>query len=71
MKIREEIAEVLEKAKEKPLDREDALILTKANPIETLELMKIALSIKVKSYGHVITYSRNVFVPLTNLCRNK
>lgn len=71
MKIREEIAEVLEKAKEKPLDREDALILTKANPIETLELMKTALSIKVKSYGHIVTYSRKVFVPLTNLCRNK
>ena len=71
MKIREEIAEILEKAKEKPLNREDALTLTTANPNETLELMKTALSIKVKSYGHIVTYSRKVFVPLTNLCRNK
>ncbi len=71
MMVREEIANILEKAKERPLEREDALLLTQVNPIETLELMKVALHVKFKHYESIITYSRKVFVPLTNLCRNK
>tara|TARA_B100001121_G_C18700543_1_gene627576 strand:+ start:24192 stop:25337 length:1146 start_codon:yes stop_codon:yes gene_type:complete len=34
-------------------------------------LMKQAKKIRDKSYGNKITYSRKVFVPLTNICRNQ
>ncbi len=34
-------------------------------------LMNEAKKIRNKSYGNKITYSRKVFVPLTNICRNQ
>jgi Thiamine biosynthesis enzyme ThiH and related uncharacterized enzymes len=38
---------------------------------DLFSLMKEAKKITNKFYGNKITYSRKVFVPLTNICRNQ
>jgi len=38
---------------------------------DLISLMNEAKQIRNKSYGNTITYSRKVFVPLTNICRNQ
>ena len=38
---------------------------------DLFSLMKEAKKITNKFYGKKITYSRKVFVPLTNICRNQ
>ncbi len=51
--------------------REDALVLASATGVELAMLFISSLSIKMEELGRTITYSRNVFIPLTNLCSNK
>jgi FO synthase len=49
----------------------DATRLIRANGGELLELMHQASAIRDARTGRVITYSPKVFIPLTNLCRDR
>ena len=69
--LREEFVEALAKATRRPATKEEALILASANPSELPLLLAAALKLKVAYTGNIVTYSRKVFVPLTNLCRNE
>ncbi len=49
----------------------DALRLIRATGGELLELLQEASAIRDARTGGVVTYSRKVFIPLTNLCRDR
>lgn len=51
----------------KEISREEACILMRAN---ISQLSELANSIRQVKKGNIITYSRKVFIPLTNLCRD-
>lgn len=71
-RLRPEIVELLLKAIEgNTITREDAYTLIKSNSAETLALMQVAGLIREREKGRLISYSRKVFIPLTNICRNK
>jgi 7,8-didemethyl-8-hydroxy-5-deazariboflavin synthase CofG subunit len=53
-----------------PLSREHAYGLIRANDEELPGLLAAALEAKQRFKPDVITYSRKVFLPLTNLCRD-
>ncbi len=53
------------------LSREDAARLIRATGSELTALLLAAGRLRDLHKGHVVTYSRKVFIPLTNLCRDK
>jgi FO synthase len=53
-----------------PLSQIDAYALTEINSDELEALCAAARSLREQHKNHIITYSRNVFIPLTTLCRN-
>ncbi len=53
-----------------PVDRELACRFIRASEADLPQLLATALSIKEQFHPGVITYSRKVFLPLTNLCRD-
>jgi len=53
------------------LTREDGVRLISAQRSELSALMLAASTVRDRGKGHTVTYSRNVFIPLTNLCRQK
>ncbi|NOX63101.1 MAG: 7,8-didemethyl-8-hydroxy-5-deazariboflavin synthase CofG [Chloroflexi bacterium] len=53
------------------LERSEAYRLIHAQGRDLLALMARAAAVRDEVYGRVITYSRKVFIPLTNLCRDK
>jgi len=53
------------------ISRVDAMRLIRATGAEVLELLKAASAIRDARTGGVVTYSRKVFIPLTNLCRDR
>ncbi len=53
------------------IDREEAIYWIHAQGRELLALMQRASRIRDEAWGRVVTYSRKVFIPLTNLCRDK
>jgi FO synthase len=53
------------------LTREEAVRLISARGSELPALMLAASAVRDQGKGNVVTYSRNVFIPLTNLCRQK
>ncbi|HZR58352.1 MAG TPA: 7,8-didemethyl-8-hydroxy-5-deazariboflavin synthase CofG [Terriglobales bacterium] len=53
-----------------PLSREGACRLIRANDEDLPALLSAALEAKQRFKADVITYSRKVFLPLTNLCRD-
>jgi 7,8-didemethyl-8-hydroxy-5-deazariboflavin synthase CofG subunit len=53
------------------VSRADAGRLIRATGGELLDLLKEASAIRDARTGPVITYSRKVFIPLTNLCRDR
>lgn len=53
------------------ITRSDASALIRASGAELLDLLKQASAIRDARTGPVITYSRKVFIPLTNLCRDR
>ena len=53
------------------ISRADASRLIRATSAELLDLLKDASAIRDARTGAVITYSRKVFIPLTNLCRDR
>ena len=54
-----------------PLEREDALYLAELPPGEITFLLLAASAVRNRSKGRTVTYSKNVFVPLTQLCRDR
>jgi len=52
------------------LTRERAIRLITCNDDELPQLLEAARSAREQFHGRVITYSRKVFIPLTNLCRD-
>jgi FO synthase len=73
---RAELRERIRKAVDaEPLDRESAVAIACAIEREPdailAPLLEAAREIGLRGHGREITYSRNIFIPLTNLCRNR
>ncbi len=71
-----ELRERIRKAVEaEPLERRDAISImerVERDPATILEpLLEAARELGVRGHGRVVSVSRNVFIPLTNLCRNR
>jgi FO synthase len=54
-----------------PLSDEDALLLAALPAGELPELMQAAAAVRDRGWGRRVTFSPKVFLPLTNLCRNR
>ena len=54
-----------------PLTPEDAYIFIHASGTELPALMLAASHLRNQAKGNTVTYSRKVFLPLTNLCRDR
>ncbi|HVY54830.1 MAG TPA: radical SAM protein, partial [Thermodesulfobacteriota bacterium] len=54
-----------------PIGREDALVLSGLGREEVPFLLHTASLLRDRGKGKTLTFSRNVFVPLTQLCRNR
>ena len=66
------IREALEKALNgQPITQEDAYHLIPASGTALVALMLAASRVRDHLKGHRVTYSRKVFLPLTNLCRDR
>lgn len=55
----------------KAVSKEDAYLLMRSSDAELPNLMRTASLIRDRESGRVISYSKNVFIPLTNICRNE
>ncbi len=55
----------------KSIDREEACAFIHARGRDLLTLMQRASALRDAYWGRTVTYSRKVFIPLTNLCRDK
>ncbi len=53
------------------LTPDDGYRLINADATELAELMAAASRLRDEGHGRTVTYSRKVFIPLTNLCRQK
>ena len=53
------------------LTAEDGYRLIRADATELVALMAAASELRDRGHGRTVTYSRKVFIPLTNLCRQK
>jgi FO synthase len=60
----------LENAGAGPISREAACLLLRADDADMPTLLSAAQAVRAKFKAPVITYSRKVFLPLTNLCRD-
>ncbi len=52
------------------ISREEALSFERALGVDFSRLLKMACEKRNTHWGQVITYSRKVFIPLTNMCRD-
>jgi FO synthase len=52
------------------LGRDDGLVLIGADASELPAILEAAAALRDRGKGRTITYSRKVFLPLTNLCRD-
>jgi FO synthase len=48
----------------------DAMVFEQTSSSDFIALLQVADALRVQHHGHTITYSRKVFLPLTNLCRD-
>lgn len=65
------IAESLDRARAgMQLSAHEAYAFEHLNSTELLALLHVANDLRVSSHGDIVTYSRKVFLPLTNLCRD-
>ncbi|MGB3728802.1 MAG: 7,8-didemethyl-8-hydroxy-5-deazariboflavin synthase CofG [Thermodesulfobacteriota bacterium] len=63
---------ILEKAESgEVINLEEALYLVDTNKDEIPYLLLTASKLRDRGKGRILTYSKNVFVPLTQICRNK
>jgi FO synthase len=66
------VDEALERAAQVvPLSDEDALAIAAGGRDRADELRAAARAVRDAAFGPVVTYSPKVFLPLTNLCRNR
>lgn len=66
------LSAILENAVEgEVLDRQDALYLVDLGKDEIPFLLMTASKLRDSGKGKILTYSKNVFVPVTQICRNK
>jgi len=66
------LADVLDRALSgETLDADDGYVLIRADPAYLSEIVATAGALRDGGRGRTITYSRKVFFPLTNLCRDK
>ncbi len=58
---------------EKELDQAEVCLLAEqlGDPALRSRLFEVASELKQRGKGNLVTVSRNVFIPLTNLCRNR
>jgi FO synthase len=56
------------RARDATLSRAEALALAECDELD--ELMRVAAARRDRAHGHVVSYSRKVFIPLTKLCRD-
>jgi FO synthase len=68
---RPDLEELLSGAATGPLERGAAYRLIRASGSELVALMLAASELRDRYHGRLVTYSRKVFIPLTNLCRDK
>lgn len=69
--VRPIIAETLARARDgERLSAHEARVFEHVNSSELLALLRVADDLRARHHGDVITYSRKVFLPLTNLCRD-
>ena len=54
----------------RPLDRAAGLALIDARPADWPAVRAVAAAARDRGKGRIVTYSRKVFLPLTNLCRD-
>ena len=52
------------------IDRDDALYLVSIEKDEIPYLLEMASRLRDRGKGKILTYSKNVFVPVTQICRN-
>jgi FO synthase len=65
------VASALERAAAgHPIDRAGGLALIEATPAELPAVLDAAAALRDRGKGRTVTYSRKVFLPLTNLCRD-
>ena len=62
--------EALEEAQEGPIGRDAAYILIRAGADQLDELFEAAATLRTQLKGRNVSYSKKVFIPLTNLCRD-
>lgn len=66
-----EFENAISAAREHPITRDAARMLIRASEAEEIEsLLHAAAELRSRLKGHRITYSKKVFIPLTNLCRD-
>ena len=66
------LSAILEKAESgEVLDREEALYLVSIEKDEIPYLLQTASKLRDSGKGNILTYSKNVFVPVTQTCRNQ
>jgi FO synthase len=54
-----------------PLSDDDALAMADAGPTLAEAIRAAARAVRDRAFGSTVTYSPKVFLPLTNLCRNR
>jgi FO synthase len=54
----------------RPIGRADGIALIEAAPHELPAVLEAAAALRDRGKGRTVTYSRKVFLPLTNLCRD-
>ncbi len=65
------LSAILEKAESgEVLDRDEALYLVSIEKDEIPYLLQTASKLRDSGKGSILTYSKNVFVPVTQICRN-
>jgi 7,8-didemethyl-8-hydroxy-5-deazariboflavin synthase CofG subunit len=66
------VQEILARALEgEPIDHDAGYRLIRASATELPALLLAASTVRDRGKGHTVTHSRKVFIPLTNLCRDK
>jgi 7,8-didemethyl-8-hydroxy-5-deazariboflavin synthase CofG subunit len=66
------IDEILNKARDGvPPEKDEAILLIKSHRHDLKKIVSAASDIREKVKDRQITYSKNVFIPLTNMCRNE
>jgi FO synthase len=61
-------SEILQRASDAPVTREDALLLLQHGDLAPL--MQAASELRDRGKGRTVSYSKKVFIPLTHLCRD-